>query len=97
MSDFHYKPRKKQSVIFKLCIHALAYSFVGAQTLYLATHWDPIYWDTACLVVNSGSLEEAVDENGENIYDDNEADEKEKKVNNTDYGKVAKALGEINP
>lgn len=37
-------------------IHALAYSFVGAQTLYLATNWNPIYWNTACLVINSGSL-----------------------------------------
>ena len=39
-------------------IHATAYSFIGYQTAYLATHWNPIYWDTACLVVNSGSLEE---------------------------------------
>ena len=28
------------------------------QTLYLATHFNPIYWNTACLIVNSGSLEE---------------------------------------
>ena len=39
-------------------IHALAYSFIGVQTIYLATHWNPIYWNTACLIVNSGSLEE---------------------------------------
>ena len=38
-------------------IHALAYSFVGMQTLYLATHFNPIYWNTACLIVDSGSLE----------------------------------------
>ena len=37
-------------------IHALAYSFVGMQTLYLATHFNPIYWNTACLIVNSGAL-----------------------------------------
>lgn len=42
-------------------IHALAYSFVGMQTLYLATHFDPVYWDTACLIVNSGALEDAED------------------------------------
>ena len=40
-------------------IHALAYSFVGIQTLYLATNFNPIYWDTACLIVDSGSLEDA--------------------------------------
>ena len=43
-------------------IHALAYSFVGMQTLYLATNFNPIYWNTACLIVNSGALEEGEDE-----------------------------------
>ena len=60
--------------------HALAYSFIGFQTAYLATHWNPIYWNTACLVVNSGSLETA------------EGSSKEK---GTDYTKVAKAIGAI--
>ena len=77
-------------------IHALAYSFVGAQTLYLGTHWNPIYWDTACLVVNSGSLEDAVDEDGEALYDEDETDDTtKKKATSTDYGKVAKALNDI--
>lgn len=31
------------------------------QTLFLATHFNPIYWDTACLIVNSGALENAED------------------------------------
>ena len=69
-------------------IHALAYSFIGYQTAYIATRWNPIYWDTAVLVVNSGSLEEA------EIYDD-DIDELETKEKNTDYAKVAKAIGEI--
>ena len=66
-------------------IHALAYSFIGFQTAYIATNWNPIYWDAACLVVNSGSLEneEEVDE------------ETGKREIGTDYGKVAKALGDI--
>ena len=71
-------------------IHALAYSFIGFQTAYIATKWNPIYWDTACLVVNSGSLEDE---------DDNEYDEDgqpvKKKEQATDYGKIAKAIGEI--
>ena len=67
-------------------IHALAYSFIGYQTAYIATEWNPIYWDAACLVVNSGSLEEdSVDEN----------QEEKKKETGTDYTKIAKALGEI--
>lgn len=56
--------------------HSLPYSFVGIQTLVLATIFNPIYWNTSCLIVNSGSLE------GE--------DEK-----STDYGKIAKAIGDI--
>ena len=69
-------------------IHALAYSFIGYQTAYIATKWNPIYWDTAVLVVNSGSLEEA------EIYDD-DIEEVEIKEKNTDYAKIAKAIGEI--
>lgn len=67
-------------------IHALAYSFIGYQTAYVATRWNPIYWDTAVLMVNSGSLE--VNE----IDDDEDIEAKEK---NSDYAKIAKALGEI--
>ena len=57
-------------------IHALAYSFIGVQTLYIATNWNPIYWNTACLIVNSGATDP---ENG----------------GQTDYSKIAKAMGEI--
>ena len=47
-------------------IHALAYSFIGVQTIYLAVNWNPIYWNTACLIINSASLEneEEEDEDG---------------------------------
>lgn len=71
-------------------IHALAYSFIGFQTAYLATRWNSIYWNTACLIVNSGSLEEneeyEIDAETENIV---------KKTKGTDYKKLAKALGDI--
>ena len=70
-------------------IHALAYSFIGYQTAYIATKWNPIYWDTACLVVNSGSLES--DEDYE-FDDDGEVVKKEK---GSDYAKIAKAIGAI--
>lgn len=58
-------------------IHSLSYSYIGYQTAYISTHWNPVYWNTACLIVDSGSL-------------DAEEGEKEK---NTDYSKVAKAIG----
>ena len=62
-------------------IHALAYSFIGLQTVYLATQFNPVYWNTAYLIVNSGSLE-----------DEDTDDEKQ---DGTNYEKVAKALGQI--
>ena len=68
-------------------IHALAYSFIGFQTMYIATRWNPIYWNTACLIVNSGALGNF---NEEDEYDDEEQAEK-----STDYTKLAKALGDI--
>ena len=61
----------------------MAYSFIGLQTVYLATQFNPVYWNTAYLIVNSGSLE-----------DDEEIGTEEKQAG-TDYGKVAKALGTI--
>ena len=90
-------------------IHALAYSFIGFQTAYIATRWNPIYWDAACLVVNSGSLEdnseiEIIDihepeyqdvKDGYEFEDLPDRSGKIKKTPSTDYGKVAKALGEI--
>ena len=70
-------------------IHALAYSFIGYQTAYLATKWNSIYWDTACLVVNSGSLEDDTTEEDE---DGNVVKRKERGSN---YEKIAKAIGDI--
>ena len=40
-------------------IHALAYSFIGLQTIYLATYFNPVYWNTACLRVDAGLEEDA--------------------------------------
>ena len=40
-------------------IHSLAYSFVGLQTIYLATYFPSVYWNTACLRVDAGLEEEA--------------------------------------
>lgn len=66
-------------------IHALAYSFIGFQTIFMATNWNPIYWNTACLVVNSASLEEET-------IEDEDLETKEK---SSDYAKIAKAIGDI--
>lgn len=38
-------------------IHALAYSIIGFQTAVLATKWNSVYWNTACLIINSGGAD----------------------------------------
>ena len=40
--------------------HSLPYSFVGIQSIFLATYFNPIYWNTACLIVNSGATDEEI-------------------------------------
>lgn len=72
-------------------IHALAYSFIGFQTAYTAVNWNSIYWNTACLVVNSGSLEDELDI----IEVDEDNNIIKKKEKGSDYAKMATAIGEI--
>lgn len=38
--------------------HALAYAMVAYQMAFIATKWNSIYWTTACLIVNSESLDD---------------------------------------
>ena len=85
--------------------HALAYSFIAIQILVLTTYYPIIYWNCACLITNSGGDEfkDDEDDNAEIVDDeiedeeDNEEDDltikKKKKEKNTDYGKVATAIG----
>lgn len=72
-------------------------------------HFNPIYWDTACLIVNSGSLEDNSEEEIVDIYapeaqdlsegvtfeDLSDGKSKIRRTMSTDYGKVAKAIGDI--
>jgi DNA polymerase-3 subunit alpha len=62
-------------------LHTIAYSTVALQELNLNYKFDPLYWQTACLTVNSGSNEELEEGNYSN--------------KTTDYGKVASAIGNI--
>lgn len=68
-------------------LHTLAYSVIALQELNLYTKYDPLFWNTACLTVNSASNED--DDHIEN----DEEDETKKKNKSTDYGKVAAAIG----
>lgn len=56
--------------------HSLPYSFVGIQSIILATQFSPLYWSTACLIINSGAADEEAG-------------------GSTDFGKIAKAIGDI--
>lgn len=46
--------------------HSLPYSFVGIQTILLATQFNPVYWNAACLIVNSGAVDP--EEKGQTNY-----------------------------
>lgn len=88
-------------------IHARVYSYIGVQTVYLGSYFNPAYWNTACLIVNSGSLEDNSTEEVVDIYEPEAEDLAEgvtfqdlpdqsgkiRKTASTDYNKVAKALG----
>lgn len=70
--------------------HGLAYSFVGIQTLYLATNFPEVFWNCACLIVNAGGA--ALLESDDIINDDEETESKKNKSVN--YGKISTAIGE---
>lgn len=65
--------------------HTLAYSLVALQEMNIAYKYPLIYWNCACLIVDSGATE-----NEEDLeeYDD-------KKEQNTNYDKIAKAVGKM--
>lgn len=63
-------------------LHTLAYSIVALQEANLNIHYNPIYWRTACLTVNSASIDD----------DDNESSGKSQSTN---YGKIASAIGNM--
>lgn len=61
--------------------HTLAYSLVALQEMNLAFKYPTIYWDTGCLITDSGGSED-------------EDDEEENKKSN-DYDKIAMAIGKM--
>lgn len=59
--------------------HTLAYSLIAMEQLNLNLNYNPLYWNTAVLTVNSGSTEVEEGEKGKS----------------TDYGKTASAIGKM--
>lgn len=48
--------------------HTLAYSLLGLQEMNLAYKFPLIYWDTACLITNSGGTDDIEDDTKNNDY-----------------------------
>lgn len=59
--------------------HVLAYTLIAFIQLNIFKYYNPLYWQTACLTINSGSVEL---EEGDKKKDKN-------------YGKVAEAIGKL--
>lgn len=68
--------------------HVLAYTLIAMIQLNMFAYYNPLYWQTACLIVNSGASEvDAIE-----LEEDEEESKKQSKKN---YDKVAKAIGEL--
>lgn len=63
--------------------HTYPYSNIGVQELNLAFKYNPIYWNCACLTIDSGASFE---------QEDTTNDGKDKSTN---YGKIASAIGKM--
>ena len=88
--------------------HCLAYSLIALQEMNLCFKYPIIFWNTACLAVNSGSLEDNSEEEIVDIYEPEHQDlingvtfidlpdrsGKIRKTASTDYSKLAKAIGD---
>lgn len=78
--------------------HTLPYSIIAVQEANLATRWDPLYWQCACLCVNAGNYagemgDDDEEEENEEIEEEEDAeDEKKAKRAAPNYGKISKAI-----
>lgn len=68
--------------------HTLAYSIIALQEMNLAYRFPIIFWDCACLIVDSGGTTE-------DIYTDHEYLTTKTETGSTDYGKIASAIGKM--
>ncbi len=72
-------------------LHGIGYTYILIQQLNLVYYYPSIYWNTAVLLVESGALEQ--DELETEI--DEEESLKDRKERTTNYGTVAKAIGNM--
>lgn len=77
-------------------LHTIGYSLIAVQEMNLAYRFPLIYWNTACLSVNAGAINEEDYTNliNEGIID--VSDEKDqRKSGKVQYGKIASAIGKF--
>lgn len=95
--DYIWKQVERQRGYAFSILHTMAYSIVALQELNLNFKFNPLYWNTACLTVNSASNIENID-NEDDDFEINENEEEnddniKKKNQSTNYGKIASAIG----
>jgi len=78
-------------------LHTMGYSTIALQEMNLAYKFPVIYWNTACLSVNAGAVNEEDYEDlvDEGIIEIEEDDENKREANKVQYGKVAAAIGKF--
>jgi len=91
--------------------HLMAYSTIAIQEMNLVYKYPVIFWNTACLIVDSAGIdedetfddEEEAEETASTDDDDNEMEDilegllekPKKKVKNINYGKISSAIGKM--
>ena len=75
-------------------IHGIEYTYILIQQLNLVYYYPPIFWNTGVLLVESGALEQDFIEL-EDDEDDNQENSFTRKEKTTNYGTIAKAIGNM--
>jgi DNA polymerase-3 subunit alpha len=78
-------------------LHTMGYSTIALQEMNLAYKFPVIYWNTACLSVNAGAVNEEDYEDlvEEGIVEIEENDDNKRESNKVQYGKVAAAIAKF--
>ena len=78
-------------------IHTTGYSIIAVQEMNLAYHYPSIYWNCACLSVDSSAISSQDFYNliDEGIIEEADKDDKKKVVSKMDYAKLAAALSDF--
>jgi DNA polymerase-3 subunit alpha len=75
--------------------HTLGYSIVGLQEMNLAYKYPIIFWNTANLIVDSGSMNLEDEIALDNIDNSDEENDDTIKNSSCDYGRIATAIGKM--